>query len=77
MTCLLHIRTTTAASPNTKRKERSEDLEERNRGHSKILESEVKASGSGTVLEWAEKVGFVAKARKPPSAFQDSTSSSY
>ena len=28
MTCLLHIRTTTAASPNTKRKERSEDLEE-------------------------------------------------
>ena len=26
MTCLLHIRTTTAASPNTKRKERSEDL---------------------------------------------------
>ena len=30
MTCLLHIRTTTAASPNTKRKERSEDLEEQN-----------------------------------------------
>ena len=28
MTCLLHIRTTTAASPNTKRKERNEDLEE-------------------------------------------------
>ena len=30
MTCLLHIRTTTAASPNTKRKERNEDLEEQN-----------------------------------------------